>query len=157
MARVTVEDCIIRLPNRFELVLIAAQRSRDLAGGAEPTVERENDKNPVIALREIADESVDVEVLRESLVSGLQKHVKVDEPEDESMEMLAAARQEWAGIVGEAEGDKATEPGKAPGDADAVEAGAEGADEVGGQDVEQAGSAAPGEDEGEENPEKDGP
>ena len=179
MARVTVEDCIIRLPNRFELVLIAAQRSRDLAGGAEPTVERENDKNPVIALREIADETVDVEELRESLVSGLQKHVKVDEPEDESMEMLAAARQEWAGIVGEAEGekatepgkapgdadavaagaegDKATEPGKAPGDADAVEAGAEGADEDGGQDVEQAGSAAPGEDEGEENPEKDGP
>ncbi len=157
MARVTVEDCIIRLPNRFELVLIAAQRSRDLAGGAEPTVERENDKNPVIALREIADESVDVEVLRESLVSGLQKHVKVDEPEDESMEMLAAARQEWAGIVGEAEGDKATKTGDAPSDAETVEAGAEGADEDGGQDVEQAGSAAPGEVEGEEKPEKDGP
>ena len=157
MARVTVEDCIIRLPNRFELVLIAAQRSRDLAGGAEPTVERENDKNPVIALREIADETVDVEELRESLVSGLQKHVKVDEPEDESMEMLAAARQEWAGIVGAAEGDKATEPGEAPSDADAVAASAEGADEDGGQDVEQAGSAAPAEDEGEENPEKDGP
>ena len=157
MARVTVEDCVIRLPNRFELVLIAAQRARDLAGGAEPTVERENDKNPVIALREIADESVDVEELRQSLVSGLQKHVKVDEPEDESMEMLAAARQEWAGIVGEAEGDKATEPGEAPSGADAVEASAEGADDDGGPDVEQAGSAAPAEDEGEETPEKDGP
>ncbi len=160
MARVTVEDCILKIPNRFELVMQASYRAREISGGVPEMVERDNDKNPVIALREIADETVDVEELRESLVSGLQKHVKVDEPEDESMEMLAAARQEWAGIVGEAEGDKATKPGEAPSDAsdaDAVAAGAEGADEDGGQDVEQAGSAAPGEDEGEENPEKDGP
>ncbi len=86
MARVTVEDCVVRVPNRFELVLVAAQRARDISSGSRLTVERDNDKNPVVALREIADDTVDLDNLRNSVVSGLQKHVEVDEPEDEDME-----------------------------------------------------------------------
>lgn len=101
MARVTVEDCVVRVPNRFELVLLAAQRTRDLSSGAELTLKRENDKNPVIALREIAEATIELEELRNSLVSGLQKHVEMDEPEDDSMAILAAAEKEWAGVAGE--------------------------------------------------------
>jgi DNA-directed RNA polymerase subunit omega len=83
MARVTVEDCVLRIPNRFELVMIAAQRARDISAGGSLTVDRDNDKNPVVALREIADETVELDGLRTSLVQGLQKHVEVDEPEEE--------------------------------------------------------------------------
>ena len=83
MARVTVEDCVLRIPNRFELVMIAAQRARDVSAGSALTVDRDNDKNPVVALREIADETVELDALRTSLVQGLQKHVEVDEPEEE--------------------------------------------------------------------------
>lgn len=86
MARVTVEDCVLKVPNRFELVLIAAQRARDVSSGAKLTVERDNDKNPVVALREIADDTVPLDNLRNALVSGLQKHVEVDEPEEDEME-----------------------------------------------------------------------
>ncbi len=86
MARVTVEDCILRVPNRFELVLVAAQRARDVAAGARLTVERDNDKNPVVALREIADDTVPIDGLHNALVQSLQKHVEVDEPEAEEME-----------------------------------------------------------------------
>jgi DNA-directed RNA polymerase subunit omega len=89
MARVTVEDCIEKIPNRFELVMIAAQRSRSLAAGAELTVDRDNDKNPVVALREIADETVDLKELENSLIKGLQKHVERDEQEEE-IDLLAA-------------------------------------------------------------------
>ena len=108
MARVTVEDCITKVPNRFELVLLATHRARDLTGGAELTVERENDKDQVVALREIAEGSIDTEQLRQSLISSLQKHVEIKEPEDDSMEILAAAGKEWAGGTDEAE------PGKEP-------------------------------------------
>ncbi len=90
MARVTVEDCIVRIPNRFELVMTAAQRSRELSVGAELTVDRDNDKNPVVALREIADETVDVIELEDSLIRGLQKHVDIEEPVEEGDEFLAA-------------------------------------------------------------------
>ncbi len=83
MARVTVEDCVLRIPNRFELVMLAAQRARDVSAGGTLTVERDNDKNPVVALREIAEETVELDVLRTSLIQGLQKHVEVDEPEEE--------------------------------------------------------------------------
>ncbi len=86
MARVTVEDCVLKVPNRFELVLVAAQRARDISTGSKLTVERDNDKNPVVALREIADDTVPLDGLRNSLVSGLQKHVEVDEPEEDEME-----------------------------------------------------------------------
>ncbi|MEO5373053.1 MAG: DNA-directed RNA polymerase subunit omega [Alphaproteobacteria bacterium] len=90
MARVTVEDCIVRLPNRFELVLIAAQRAREISAGTPLTVDRDNDKNPVVALREIAECTVSVDVLRNSLIQGMQKHVEHDEPEDDEMEAPTA-------------------------------------------------------------------
>ncbi len=89
MARVTVEDCVLKIPNRFELVLVAAQRARDISSGGRITVDRDNDKNPVVALREIADETVDIPTLQNALVLGLQKHVEVDEPEEEEMEPIA--------------------------------------------------------------------
>lgn len=92
MARVTVEDCVEKVPNRFELVMLAAQRSRDISAGAEITVARDNDKNPVVALREIAEETVDRDKLNDSLVRSLQKVPEIDEPEEEEpMEMMAAA------------------------------------------------------------------
>lgn len=89
MARVTVEDCILRIPNRFELVMLAAQRSRELSVGAEMTVERDNDKNPVVGLREIADGTVDTELLGDALAQSLQKQVDIDEPTETSEELLA--------------------------------------------------------------------
>jgi DNA-directed RNA polymerase subunit omega len=92
MARVTVEDCVERIPNRFELVMLAAKRSREISSGSGLTVERDNDKNPVCALREIAEDTVPLDELREELVRGLQKHIEVDEPEeDDEIEMMTAA------------------------------------------------------------------
>ena len=81
MARVTVEDCIDKVPNRFELVLLAAHRARQISQGEMITVDRDNDKNPVVALREIADETLSPDDLKEDLIHSLQKHVEVDEPE----------------------------------------------------------------------------
>src|SRR5579859_6984925 len=83
MARVTVEDCVMKVPNRFELVLVAAQRARDIASGTPISVDRDNDKNPVVALREIADSTIEVDVLKNALVTGLQKQPEVDEPEED--------------------------------------------------------------------------
>ncbi len=82
MARVTVEDCIDKVENRFELVLLAGHRARQLSSGAEITIDRDNDKNPVVALREIADETLSPADLKEDLIHSLQKHVEVDEPEN---------------------------------------------------------------------------
>jgi len=93
MARVTVEDCIERIPNRFELVLAAAQRARDIAAGSPLTIDRDNDKNPVVALREIADRTVSEEDLTNGLIQSLQKHVEADEPEEDEFDALAAQRQ----------------------------------------------------------------
>jgi DNA-directed RNA polymerase subunit omega len=84
MARVTVEDCVVKVPNRFDLVMLAAQRARDISSGAQLTLDRDNDKNPVIALREIADETVDLTVLADALVKGHQRQVEFDEPEEEA-------------------------------------------------------------------------
>lgn len=86
MARVTVEDCVLKVPNRFELVLMAAQRARDVSSGASLTVDRDNDKNPVVALREIAEETVSLDALGAALVQGLQKQNEQDEPEDDIVE-----------------------------------------------------------------------
>jgi DNA-directed RNA polymerase subunit omega len=88
MARVTVEDCIDKLPNRFELVLLSAHRARMISQGAPLTVERDNDKNPVVALREIADESVNTDDLREEYIHAMQKHVEVDEPEQSEVPLI---------------------------------------------------------------------
>ncbi|GAB4140102.1 MAG: DNA-directed RNA polymerase subunit omega [Sphingomonadales bacterium] len=85
MARVTVEDCVDKVTNRFDLVLMAAHRARHISSGAPLLVERDNDKNPVVALREIADEKITPNELSESLVSSMQRHVEVDEPEEEDV------------------------------------------------------------------------
>jgi DNA-directed RNA polymerase subunit omega len=79
MARITVEDCVTKIPNRFELVMLAAQRARDVSAGAPLTVERDNDKNPVVALREIADDTVELDHLRYELIHGLRRHVEIEE------------------------------------------------------------------------------
>ena len=99
MARVTVEDCVLKVPNRFELVLLASQRARDISAGGKITVERDNDKNPVVALREIADETIAFDGLRNELVQGLQKHVEPDEPEEEEIDVLAGRELELKGAV----------------------------------------------------------
>jgi len=88
MARITVEDCLERVPNRFELVLLAAHRAREISTGAQITVERDNDKNPVVALREIAEEAVVTDDLREEYIHAMQKHVEVDEPETSEVPMI---------------------------------------------------------------------
>ena len=93
MARVTVEDCVDKIPNRYELLMVAAQRAKDISSGAPITVARDNDKNPVIALREIAEEKVSIEELQKSLVMGLQKYVEVEEPEEEELEIMAAEKE----------------------------------------------------------------
>ena len=89
MARVTVEDCIDKVPNRFELVLLAGHRARTISAGAQITVDRDNDKNPVVALREIGDEKIPCDDLREDFIHSMQKYVEVDEPEAEAVPMLS--------------------------------------------------------------------
>lgn len=90
MARVTVEDCIEKVPNRFDLVLLAAHRSRNIASGSPLTVDRDNDKTPVVSLRELADETLNLNDLRESLVIGLQRVIQDDDlPEEEEAPVLA--------------------------------------------------------------------
>jgi DNA-directed RNA polymerase subunit omega len=91
MARVTVEDCVDKVENRFELVLLASHRARMISSGSNLTVDRDNDKNPVVALREIADQTIAPEDLKEDLIHSLQKYVEVDEPEPEPVPMIAQA------------------------------------------------------------------
>jgi len=91
MARVTVEDCVDKVPNRFELVMLAAHRAREVAEGAALTVDRDNDKNPVVALREIAEETQSADELRERLIESNQTQIEVDEPEEDSMALLMGA------------------------------------------------------------------
>ena len=88
MARVTVEDCVDKVPNRFELVMLAAHRAREITAGSVLTVDSDNDKNPVVALREIADETQGADDLRERLIESLQTQIEVDEPEDDAMALL---------------------------------------------------------------------
>ena len=91
MARVTVEDCIDKVDNRFELVLLASHRARQISQGSQITIDRDNDKNPVVALREIADETLSPDDLKEDLIHSLQKHVEVDEPEPDPAAVAANA------------------------------------------------------------------
>jgi DNA-directed RNA polymerase subunit omega len=88
MARVTVEDCVERIPNRFELVLLAAQRARNLSRGEELTVERDNDKNPVVALREIADETIDLGKLEQDLVKSLSRSPEPEPADEEVLDLI---------------------------------------------------------------------
>jgi DNA-directed RNA polymerase subunit omega len=91
MARVTVEDCVDKVPNRFELVLLASHRARMISSGAPLTIDRDNDKNPVVALRELAETTVAPDDLKEDLIHSLQKYVEVDEPEAESVPLIEAS------------------------------------------------------------------
>ncbi len=94
MARVTVEDCVDKVPNRFELVMLAAHRAREISAGAPLTVDRDNDKNPVVALREIADETQRADDLRERLIESNQHQIEVDEPEEDQMAVLMGAESD---------------------------------------------------------------
>ena len=104
MARVTVEDCIDKVDNRFELVLLAGHRARQLSQGAQITIDRDNDKNPVVALREIADETLSPGDLKEDLIHSLQKHVEIDEPEGDAA--VEIADQTQAPAAGDAENEE---------------------------------------------------
>ena len=127
MARVTVEDCVLRVPNRFELVMLASQRARDLSQGAAPTIDKENDKNPVIALREIADEMVELGTLRNNLIHGMQKQVEIDEPEEESALTLPVGQEAESALAEELASFHTPEPEP---DAEEVEAPAAGEEEA---------------------------
>ncbi len=93
MARVTVEDCVQKVPSRFELVLLAAQRAREISSGAPLTIDRDNDKDPVVALREIADGTITPEELREARIRSMQRYVERDEPEEDELSLEFAGRQ----------------------------------------------------------------
>ena len=109
MARVTVEDCIDKVENRFDLVLLASHRARLIAAGQPITVDRDNDKNPVVALREIADTTMEPDDLKEDLIHSLQKHVDVDEPEAEAVPALTAAAGAPEDASGDVQFDRMTE------------------------------------------------
>ncbi|AYE87440.1 MAG: DNA-directed RNA polymerase subunit omega [Sulfitobacter sp.] len=94
MARVTVEDCVDKVPNRFELVMLAAHRAREIAAGSPLTVDRDNDKNPVVSLREIADETQSADDLRERLIESNQNQIEVDEPEEDAMALLMGGEED---------------------------------------------------------------
>ena len=111
MARVTVEDCVDKISNRFDLVLMAAQRARQISGGAELTIDRDRDKNPVVALREIAETKLDQTVLRDSLISGMQKHADIDKPEE--VNEMAELEQELAAALAQG-GAEAAQPKALP-------------------------------------------
>lgn len=93
MARVTVEDCIEKVPNRFRLVLLAAHRARNIAAGAELRIDRDNDKNPVVALREIAEDKLNLDSLGESLIAGLQRVIPAEDDEDRPVRRTEAAQE----------------------------------------------------------------
>jgi len=101
MARVTVEDCVLKVPNRFELVLVASQRAREIGSGSPLTVERDNDKNPVVSLREIADTDISLDGLRESLVKNHQKVIEVEDEGEDIIDVMEG-ESEWAQVAGQA-------------------------------------------------------
>ena len=121
MARVTVEDCVVQVPNRFELVLLAAQRAREITSGAPLSLDRDDDKNPVVALREIAEEKLVLDHLQDSLVRGMQKHVEMDEPEetpdlDLDQTIFGVAEPTVAAIAGEVDEEAADDEEELDGD-----------------------------------------
>ena len=98
MARVTVEDCILKVSNRFELVMLASQRAREIGAGSPISVARDNDKNPVVALREIADTDLSLETLGESLVKNHQKVLELEEDDEEILDVMEGENEEWAQV-----------------------------------------------------------
>ena len=111
MARVTVEDCIDKVENRFDLVLLASHRARMVSSGAPITIDRDNDKNPVVALREIAEIKLDQDVLKDKLISGMQKHADIDKPEE--VNEMAELEQELAAALAQG-GAEAAQPKALP-------------------------------------------
>ena len=109
MARVTVEDCVDKVESRFELILLASHRARTLSSGSPLLVDRDNDKNPVVALREIADSKLTPDDMREDLIHSLQKHVEVDEPEPEPMGAVHAGSSSDSDMAGDIQFDRMTE------------------------------------------------
>jgi DNA-directed RNA polymerase subunit omega len=108
MARVTVEDCVLKIPNRFELIMVASQRAREIGSGAAIMVDRDNDKNPVVSLREIADTDLSIASLTESLIKNHQKVIEIEEDEEEILDVMEG-EAEWAAVASEAaEADLAT-------------------------------------------------
>jgi DNA-directed RNA polymerase subunit omega len=101
MARVTVEDCILKIPNRFELVLLSSQRAREIGSGAQLMVDRDNDKNPVVALREIADTEISLDNLRDALIKNHQKVIEVEEDEEDIIDVMEG-ESEWAQVANQA-------------------------------------------------------
>jgi DNA-directed RNA polymerase subunit omega len=101
MARVTVEDCILKVPNRFELILVASQRAREIGSGAALMVDRDNDKNPVVSLREIADTDISLNALTESLIKNHQKVIEIEEDEEDVIDVMEG-ENEWAAVANEA-------------------------------------------------------
>jgi len=127
MARVTVEDCVEKIPNRFELVMLAAQRARTISSGARETVQRDNDKNPVVALREIADETISLDEVRETLVQGLQKHLPFDDFEEEEQPIPVIGE----GVMVPVPADSQAEDEDGDEELDDEDEGADAADEAG--------------------------
>ena len=109
MARVTVEDCVDKVENRFELVLVASHRARLLSSGSQITIDRDNDKNPVVALREIADSTLQPDDLMEDLIHSLQKNVEVDEPEAEAVPALSSVNEALSQPHSDVQFDRMTE------------------------------------------------
>lgn len=110
MARVTVEDCVLKIPNRFELVMVSSQRAREISSGSEITVSRDNDKNTVVALREIADETIELDNLKEALVKNYQKVIEVEDEDEEIIDVMEG-EEEWAGIAEHAAESEAHQAG----------------------------------------------
>jgi DNA-directed RNA polymerase subunit omega len=150
MARVTVEDCVLKVPNRFELVLLAAQRAREITSGAPLSIDRDDDKNPVIALREIAEATVELDHLQDTLIRGMQKHVEIDEPEEtpDLEQRLFGVVDPTGPVIGEDEIDEEAVEGELEEDLLAVEdeeevelpegaAEAEGEEEAGAEEAEE--------------------
>jgi DNA-directed RNA polymerase subunit omega len=136
MARVTVEDCILKVPNRFELVLVSSQRAREINAGAALLVDRDNDKNPVISLREIADTDMSLDALRESLVKNHQKVIEVEEEGEDIIDVMEG-EAEWAAVANQAaEGEVETAGLHEDTGEDATEEAAADADAEGDEDLE---------------------
>lgn len=136
MARVTVEDCILKIPNRFELILTASQRAREIGSGAPLMVERDNDKNPVVSLREIADTDISLEALRESLIKNHQKVIEIEEDEEDIIDVMEG-ENEWAAVANEAVESEMADAGLSEDFGDAEET-AEEAPAGGSDDAEEA-------------------
>ena len=110
MARVTVEDCVLKIPNRFELVMLASQRAREISSGAAISIDRDNDKNPVIALREIADTDISTDNLKESLIKNYQKVIEIEEDDEEIIDVMDG-EEDWAAVSADAAESEAIHAG----------------------------------------------